>query len=262
MPNRLDTGDPRITLAVTGNVATLTINRPDKLNALDFNMVLALERAAHLTDLKKSVRAVIMTGAGEKSFCAGGDIEAWSDWSPEDFGMQWVRHGHRAFDALARIRQPLIAVLNGHCLGGGLELATTADIRIAEAHVKIGLPETGIGIIPGWSGTQRAVRRFGSQIVRRMALTGEIFGADEAARFGLVDTVVPKGTGLAAAQELAAKIAARGPKANALAKLLINMAEGEEREAAVEAIAGEIAASSDDLKEGIAAFKQKRKPVF
>ena len=262
MPEILDTGDARISLVVTSTIATLTINRPEKLNALDFEMVLALERAAHLIDVQKSVRAVIMTGAGEKSFCAGGDIEAWSQWSPEEFGMQWVRHGHRAFDALARIRQPLIAVLNGHCLGGGLELATTADIRIAEDHVKIGLPETGIGIIPGWSGTQRAVRRFGSQIVRRMALTGEIFQAAEAERFGLVDKVVAKGGGSSAAQELAEKISARGPKANALAKLMINMAEGEEREAAVEALAGEIAAGSDDLKEGIAAFKQKRKPVF
>jgi enoyl-CoA hydratase len=262
MVETIDTGDARIVAVVDGALATLKINRPEKLNALDFDMVLALERAAHLIDLHKSVRAVVMTGAGEKSFCAGGDIEAWSQWSPGDFGMQWVRHGHRAFDALARMRQPLIAVLNGHCLGGGLEIAVTADIRIAEEHVKIGLPETGIGIIPGWSGTQRAVRRFGSQIVRRMALTGEIFVAAEAERVGLVDKVVAKGSGLAAAQDMAEKIASRGPKATALSKLLINIAEGEEREASVEAIAGEIAAGSADLKEGIAAFRAKRKPGF
>jgi enoyl-CoA hydratase len=258
----LETGDQRIELRVHGAMATLTVNRPDKLNALDFDMVLALERAAHLVDLQKSVRVVILTGAGEKSFCAGGDIEAWSQWSPDDFGMRWVRHGHRAFDTLARIRQPLIAVLNGHCLGGGFELAITADLRIAEEHVKIGLPETGIGIIPGWSGTQRAVRRFGSQIVRRMSLGGELFQAAEAERVGLVDKVVPKGAGMMAALELSEKMASRGPKATALSKLLINIAEGEEREAAVEALAGEIAAGSDDLIEGIAAFKQKRKPKF
>jgi enoyl-CoA hydratase len=262
MTEIISTGDDRIIVSVLEAVATLTINRPDKLNALDFDMVLALERAAHKIDLNKSIRAVIMTGAGEKSFCAGGDIEAWSQWSPGDFGMQWVRHGHRAFDALARIRQPLIAVLNGHCLGGGLELAVTADIRIAEEHVKIGLPETGIGIIPGWSGTQRAVRRFGSQIVRRMALTGEIFLAEDAKRHGLVDQVVVKGGGLSAAQAMAAKIATRGPKATTLAKLMINIAEGEEREAAVETLAGEIAAASDELKEGITAFREKRKPRF
>jgi enoyl-CoA hydratase len=262
MVETIDTGDARIVAVVDGASATLTINRPEKLNSLDFDMVLALERAAHMLDLNKSVRAVVMTGAGEKSFCAGGDVEAWSQLSPDDFGMQWVRHGHRAFDALARMRQPLIAVLNGHCLGGGLELAVTADIRIAEEHVKIGLPETGIGIIPGWSGTQRAVRRFGSQIVRRMSLAGEIFVAAEAERVGLVDKVVAKGSGLAVAQDMAEKIASRGPKATALSKLLINIAEGEEREAAVEAIAGEIAAGSADLKEGIAAFRAKRKPSF
>jgi enoyl-CoA hydratase/carnithine racemase len=111
-------------------------------------------------------------------------------------------------------------------------------------------------------GTQRAVRRFGSQIVRRMSLAGEVFVAAEAERFGLVDKVVAKGAGLAAAQEMANKIASRGPKATALSKLLINMAEGEEREAAIEAIAGEIAAGSAELKEGIAAFRAKRKPSF
>ena len=135
-------------------------------------MVLALELAAHLIDGMQNIRAAIITGQGEKSFCAGGDIEAWSKWSPENFGQAWVRHGHRAFDALARLRVPLIAALNGHTLGGGLELAATADFRIAESHVKLGSPETGLGIIPGWSGTQRTVRRFGSQTVRRMALLG------------------------------------------------------------------------------------------
>lgn len=262
MAETINTGDERIVVSIAGHVATLTINRPEKLNALDFDMVLALERAAHILDLLKSVRVVVMSGAGEKSFCAGGDIAAWSKLSPDDFGMHWVRHGHRAFDALARLRQPLIAVLNGHCLGGGLELAVTADIRIAEEHVKIGLPETGIGVIPGWSGTQRAVRRFGSQIVRRMAFTGEIFLAGDAERFGLVDQVVAKGMGAATAQTLAEKIIHRSPKANALSKLMINIAEGEEREAAVEALAGEIAGASVDLKEGLAAFRDKRKPGF
>ena len=154
-------------------------------------------------DADGSVRAAIITGEGEKSFCAGGDIEAWSALSPSDFGLAWVRHGHRAFDALARLRQPLIAALNGHTLGGGLELAATADFRIAEEHVKLGSPETGLGIIPGWSGTQRTVRRFGSQLVRRMALLGEVFTAEEGLRLGLVDEVAPQGQGLAAARAMA-----------------------------------------------------------
>ncbi len=262
MTKVFQTGDNRIELVAADGIATLTITREDKLNALDFDMVRALEQAALAVDLDRAVRVVVITGAGPKSFCAGGDIDAWSTWSPDDFGMQWVRHGHRAFHALARIRQPMIAMLNGHCLGGGFELATVADYRIAEDHVKVGLPETGIGIIPGWSGTQRAVRRFGSQIVRRMALMGEVFSAMDAERYGLVDMVVAKGAGMAAAHEMAMRVAARGPTATSLAKLLINAAEGEERDAAIEAIAGVVAAASDDLKEGIQAFRQKRTPNF
>lgn len=200
-----ETCDNSIRLTFEGAVATILIARPEKLNSLDYEMVLALERAAHLIEAERGVRVAIITGEGERSFCAGGDIEAWSVLSPSDFGLAWVRHGHRAFDALARLRQPLIAALNGHTLGGGLELAATADFRIAEDHVKLGSPETGLGIIPGWSGTQRTVNRFGSQLVRRMALLGEVFTAEDGLRLGLVDAIAPKGHGLAAAQAMAQK---------------------------------------------------------
>jgi enoyl-CoA hydratase/carnithine racemase len=257
-----EAGDDRIRLAQEGNLAIITIARPEKLNALDYDMVLALERAAHLIETMREVRCAIITGEGEKSFCAGGDIEAWSKWPPEEFGMAWVRHGHRAFDALARLRQPLIAALNGHTLGGGLELAATADFRIAEAHVKLGSPETGLGIIPGWSGTQRAVRRFGSQTVRRMALAGEIFTAEQGLALAIVDQVVEKGQSLAAARAMAERIAARGPAATQATKMLINAIEGEDAERALEALAGIAAAGSAGLREGTAAFREKRKPKF
>ncbi len=258
----VDTGDIRIKLEIAGHLATITVARPEKLNALDYEMVLALERAAHLVDASKDVRCAIITGEGEKSFCAGGDIEAWSAWSPNDFGMAWVRHGHRAFDALARLRQPLIAALNGHSLGGGLELAATADFRIAEEHVKIGSPETGLGVIPGWSGTQRTVRRFGSQLVRRMALLGDVFTAAEGLQLGLVDAVVLRGTSHFAAQGMAARLMMRGPIATQATKMLINSAEGEESERALESLAGAVASASSDLKAGIAAFRNKVKPKF
>ena len=257
-----DTGDKRILLYVDGHTATIRVDRPEKLNALDYEMVLALERAAIQVDNMKDVRAVILTGSGGKSFCAGGDIEAWSSWDAEDFAMKWVRQGHRAFDALARMRHPLIAAINGHCLGGGLELAVTADIRIAEEHVKVGFPETGIGIIPGWSGTQRAVRRFGARLVRRMALAGEVYEASQALSFGIVDKVVAKGDAYAAAVEMANTIAQRSPAATRLTKLMINMAEGEETEAGIEALGGYIAAGSADLAKGLDAFRNNRKPSF
>ena len=258
----IEIGDKRIHLEIENNVALITIARPEKLNALDYEMVLALERAAHLVDAMDNILCCIMKGEGEKSFCAGGDIEAWSKWSPENFGLAWVRHGHRAFDALARLRVPLIAALNGHTLGGGLELAASADFRVAESHVKFGMPETGLGIIPGWSGTQRTVRRFGSQTVRRMALLGETFTAEAALQLGIVDRVVAKGESLTAAKQMASQLTVRGPLATAITKMLINAAEGEEAERALEALAGLAVADGSELKTGVAAFREKRKPEF
>ncbi len=257
-----DTGDARIRLVFDGHIAILTIARPEKLNALDYEMVLALERAAHLIESGKDIRAAIITGEGGKSFCAGGDIEAWSSWSPEEFGMAWVRHGHRAFDALARLRQPLIAALNGHTLGGGLEVAACADFRIAEEHVKFGQPETGLGVIPGWSGTQRTVRRFGPQAVRRMAVLGDVFTAEQALAMGLADSIVQRGMSLSAAREMAERLLKRGPLATQVTKMLVNAAEGEESERVFETLAGIAAAASPELKEGVAAFRAKRPPKF
>lgn len=253
--------DTRLDLAITEGIARLTIRRVDKLNALDAEMVDALAVLCRQIE-RSDALAVILTGEGERSFCAGGDIAAWSDWPPEDFARHWVRDGHVAFDALARLAQPVIAVLNGHCLGGGLELAACADLRIAESHVKIGQPEAGLGIIPGWSGTQRAVRRFGAQLVRRMALMGEVFTAEQAFSLGLVDEVVPTGEGQAAASRVVERVRARSPRATELTKMMINAAEGEERERVIESLAGAIAAASSDLAEGVAAFREKRKPRF
>ena len=243
-----------------GGIARLRLNRPDKLNALDSAMV--DELAQRCREIERSgAQVVILSGAG-KAFCAGGDIGAWSCETAEAFGRHWVRDGHAAFDALARLRQPVIAVLDGHALGGGLELAACADTRIAEAHIKIGQPETGLGIIPGWSGTQRAVRRFGQQSVRRMAVLGEVFSAQQAERLGIVDLVVETGAALAAADAMAERVLDRGPRATELTKMMVNAAEGEERERVVEALAGTIAAGSDELVEGLAAFRAKRKPDF
>ena len=251
----------RIQLDVSDRVARLRLDRPDKLNALDAEMVAELAARCAELEHRQDVAVVILSGEG-KAFCAGGDIEAWSGESPEAFGRHWVRDGHAAFDALARLRQPVIALLDGHALGGGLELAACADCRVAEAHVKIGQPEAGLGIIPGWSGTQRAVRRFGAQVVRRMAVFGEVLTAEEALAQGLVDRVVPTGEGAAAAEALARMVLGRGPRATELAKMMINAAEGEERERIVEALAGALAAGSTDLAEGLAAFREKRPPRF
>ncbi|RVC08716.1 enoyl-CoA hydratase/isomerase family protein, partial [Mesorhizobium sp. M7A.F.Ca.AU.001.01.1.1] len=176
--------------------------------------------------------------------------------------VQWVRYGHRVFDRLARLRQPTIAVLSGHALGGGLELAAACDLRVAETQVKLGFPETSIGVVPGWSGTQRAVRRFGAQTVRRMALGGEILLAPEALALGIVDRVVATGNAHEEAKAWAEKIAERGPLATEAAKLMIAVAEGEESAAATEALASGFIALTGDLKAGVDAFKAKQKPAF
>jgi len=253
--------DRRVELAIDGALATITLRRPEKLNALDQGMIAALSAACDRIEAERAVRVVLLAGEG-KAFSAGGDIEAWAALDPLTFGRLWIRDGHRAMDRLARLRQPTIAVLTGHALGGGLELAAVADFRVAEAHVRLGLPETGLGMVPGWSGTQRLVRRFGAQLVRRMSIAGEMLGADQALAAGLVDRVVPTGEGPAAARELADRLLARGPAAVQVAKQMIALAEGEERDGAIESIAGALVATTADLAEGVGAFRAKRAATF
>ena len=253
--------DSRVRLTIEAPIAWLTLRRPDKLNALDRGMIVALAEAAEAIEESREVRVAILSGEG-KAFCAGGDIAAWSDLPPLEMWRDWTRLGHRAFEALARLRVPLIAALTGHAFGGGLELAATADIRIAEQGVKLGLPETGLAMAPGWSGTQRLVRRFGAQPVRRMALGGRMFEVDEALSLGLIDKIAAVGEGLARAEALARVIAARGPVAVQIVKSMINAAEGEDSDAPIEALAGALTATTRDLGEGVAAFNEKRPPKF
>ena len=245
-----------------GSLTIVTLARATKLNALTFAMLDGLTAAADAIEADNGCRAVILTGDGSKAFCAGADIAEWGALGPLEFGRRWIVPGHRVFDRWARLRQPVIALLNGIAFGGGLELAATADYRLAEAHARVGLPETQVGIVPGWSGTQRLVRRAGAPAVKRLALTGEPVDAAEALRLGLVDEVVASGEGMGRARALAATMAQRAPVALQTAKLLINAAEGEEASIAIETLAGALAAGTADAREGVAAFKEKRKAEF
>jgi enoyl-CoA hydratase len=252
---------PFVQLSFDGPLARLTLKRGDKLNALDKAMIHALADAARAIDETDDVRVTILSGKG-KAFCAGGDIGAWGSLPPLDMWRSWTRAGHRAFEALARLRTPLIVALTGHAFGGGLELAAVGDFRIAERGVKLGLPETSLGMAPGWSGSQRLVRRFGASVVRRMALAGQLFEGDAALALGLVDELTEPGQGLARAEAMAADIARRGPVAVQIVKAMINFAEGEDMDAPIEGLAGGLTAMTQDLAEGVAAFRAKRAPTF
>jgi enoyl-CoA hydratase len=234
-----------VELTFEGPLALVTLKRAEKLNALDHAMIDALGEAARTIEASPDVRVGILCGEG-KAFCAGGDIAAWSALPALEMWRDWTRSGHRAFEALARLRVPLIAALTGNAFGGGLELAAVADIRMA----------------PGWSGTQRLVRRFGSSVVRRMALAGAMFTAEEALALGLVDEVTEQGVGVARARTVAGQISKRGPIAVQMVKAMINVAEGEDRDAPIEGLAGALTALTEDLSEGVAAFRAKRAPNF
>lgn len=147
-------------------VATLVINRPAKLNALTPEMLEQLLTHCHTLETDSEIRVVLLTSASEKAFCVGADIHRWSSLSALDMWRNWIRRGHQAFDALAQLPQPVIALMHGLAYGGGLELAATADIRICSDEARMALPETGLATVPGWSGTQRLTALIGRSLVK------------------------------------------------------------------------------------------------
>ncbi|TPE49539.1 enoyl-CoA hydratase/isomerase family protein [Amaricoccus solimangrovi] len=247
-------------LDVEGAVATLRLDNPEKLNSLTVPMLEALE--AHCAALERSpeVRAVIVTGAGERAFCTGADITAWGPMAPFDFARHWVREGHRIFDRLARLSKPTVAALNGHTFGGGLELAACCDVRVIAPRATLALPEAGIGIVPGWSGTQRLARLLPEAAVKEMALFGRRIGAERAVALGFCAEVAEDVAG--AARALAEKAAGLSPRAVEVAKYMIHSGAGEDRAALIEALGSGMIAASADRAEGVGAFAGKRKPEF
>lgn len=245
-----------------GGIVTVTLDRGAKLNALTPAMIDALGELALRLDARNDVRCIILTGGGERAFCVGADILVWSQLAPLDMWRQWVRRGHRVFDLWARLRPPVIAALNGHALGGGLELAAVADIRIADERATFGLPEASIATCPGWSGTQRLTGLIGASRTKYLALTGNRIGAQEALAMGLVHEVAPAGTALGQATTLARRIAGLAPVSLQLTKQLIDAANGDGAAATLEALAGAVAAATSDAAEGLASFREKRTPYY
>ena len=242
-----------------GPIAELRLDNPAKLNAFTVEMLDHLD--AHCSTLDRGpARAVEVTATGERAFCTGADINAWGDLAPADFARHWVRGGHRIFDRLARLPMPVIAALSGHAFGGGLELAAACDIRVMAPAATIALPEAGVGIVPGWSGTQRLARLLPEAVLKEMALFGRRIGAARAHQIGFVAEVAEDPRALAF--DVADRLLTQSPRATEVAKYMIHAAVGEDTAAMIETLGSGMIAASADKTEGVAAFRAKRKPEF
>lgn len=244
------------------DIAVVTLARSAKLNSLTPGMLDELEDIARTFDADPGLRVVVLTGAGSRAFCVGADINEWAALQPLDMWRRWVKRGHQVFDQWARLRQPVIAAINGHAFGGGLELAITADIRITADEAQFALPEATIATCPGWSGTQRLVELIGPSRAKYLALSGTRLSAAEALACGLVHEVLPAHRMADRAMALAGDMALKSPVALQLTKQLVNAAAGEGAAAAIEAMAGALAATTQDAAEGINSFREKRAPHY
>jgi len=246
-----------------GGTVTLTLNRPDKLNALNEALVTALHDAIVELDRDASVRVVVLTGAGEKAFVAGADIAAMAGMGTTA-AKTFADLGHAVGERIERAHFPVIAAVNGFALGGGCELALACDFIYASDRAKLGQPEVNLGIIPGFGGTQRLARRVGVAKARELVYTGDTIDAAEALRLGLVNAVVPGPELLTKVREVAKKIEAKGPLAIAQAKRLVYRGEDLSLQVANELEAQAFSAlfGSNDQKEGMSAFVEKRKATF
>lgn len=247
-----------------GPVAIITINRPKVLNALNAKVLDELTSAFSELERDSSVRAVIITGAGERAFVAGADIGELNQLADAAAGTAKATAGHNVSHAIEHSRLPVIMAINGFALGGGLELAMAGDIRIASANAKLGQPEVNLGIVAGFGGSQRLPRLVGQGMASYMLLTGEMISADEAKHANLVEKVVAPAELMSEAKRIAHIIAAKGPLAIAETKRLIHKGMQTDLHSALELEAesfGKIAATSD-AKEGTAAFLEKRPADF
>lgn len=247
---------------VNEGLAIVTIDRPEALNAL--NNALLQELKDMFTELRddEEVRAIILTGAG-KAFVAGADIAAMNAMTPIE-GREMMILGHSLMDLIEDMEKPVIAAVNGFALGGGCELSMACDIRIASEKAKFGQPETGLGIIPGFGGTQRLPRLVGKSMAKYLLFTSDVIDAERAEQIGLVEKVVPVGALMEEAENIARRIMANGPIAVGLVKKAVNkgydlpLREATSLEIELETVAF----STEDKTEGMTAFQEKRDKHF
>jgi enoyl-CoA hydratase len=253
-----------IALEIDGPVATVTLNRPNVLNALNSALLEELSSVLSLLDRKDDVRAVIVTGAGSKAFAAGADIGELNALANAVEGADKARAGQRITLQIERMRKPVIMAVNGFALGGGCELAMAGDIRIASENAKFGQPEVNLGLIPGYGGSQRTTRLVGKGMALFLCLSGDVIDANTALQIGLIERVVPAEDLLPAARKLAQTISSKAPLAVAACKRAIYNGAHLPLADALEIEALEFGAlvNTNDFKEGTTAFLEKRKPVW
>lgn len=254
-----------VAVEIQGAVGTITLDRPKVLNALNRQLLTELGAALAKLEDDPGIRAIILTGRGEKAFAAGADIGELSALPSAVEGAAQARFGQAITLQMERMRTPIVVAVNGFALGGGCEIALGGDIRIASENAKFGQPEVNLGLIPGYGGTQRTARQLGRGAAMYLCLTAEMIDAAEALRLGLVQKVVPLAGLLAEAQRIAQLIAAKAPLAIAATKAAINdglgcasMSEG----LAIEALHFGTMVDTEDFAEGTKAFLEKRAAVF
>ncbi|GLC31384.1 short-chain-enoyl-CoA hydratase [Clostridium omnivorum] len=255
--------EKNVVLSKEGNIAVITINRPKALNALNTETLLELNNVIEAVELDDEVYAVILTGAGEKAFVAGADISEMKNMTVVE-GRKFGKLGNKVFRRIENLEKPVIAALNGFTLGGGCELAMSCDIRIASTKAKFGQPEAGLGITPGFGGTQRMARLVGMGMAKELIFTGKMIDANEALRIGLVNSVFEPEKLMEEARALANSIALNAPIAVRLCKSAINRGIQCDIDTALmyeTEVFGECFAT-EDQKEGMTAFVERRAKNF
>ncbi len=244
-------------------LATITINRPKALNALNTKVLSVLDQSLDEISREDEIRVVIITGSGEKAFVAGADIAEMSNMTSLE-GANFSRLGQLVLRKVQELKKPVIAAVNGYALGGGLELALSCDFAYASENAKFGLPEVTLGIIPGFGGTQRLPRLIGKGRAKELILTGKMVSAKEAFEMGIVNKVVPLDKLMESVKDVAIQISKNGPIALSIAKSLVDVGYDIPLDdgCILESRSFGMCCAMEDTKEGMKAFLEKRKPVF